>query len=176
MATQIVQPSPSFDGVEEKLKRTDENIVNLHNEITAFFDGCKYPVVPNPDSKDWQEAVNYHRALKIPKRFSVLSGEVVHHLRSCLDHIVWHFSSAEARRDHASALEFPIYAEPLTKDSARGYERKIQGITSVRVRELISQLQPYPLFCICTKLYDGISSVNTIDSGKTFSFRIPMSV
>src|SRR6266481_7650612 len=98
-----------FYGIVEKLKRFDENIGNLHNEIIAFFKGSKYPVLSNPDSKEWQEAVDYHRELVIPKRFSVLSGEIIHHLRSCLDHIVWHFSSAHYRRGHANAIEFPVF-------------------------------------------------------------------
>src|SRR5205807_156790 len=136
-------PGHPFAGIAEKLKRADQNIVNLHSEIMAFFQSCKYPVIPNTDDKEWQDAVNYHKVLLIPKRFSVLAGEIVHHFRSCLDHIVWIFSDDTAKRLHENALEFPIFRDPLTKDDLRRYERKIQGITNARVRALIKQFQPY---------------------------------
>jgi hypothetical protein len=133
-----------FDGIARKLERADENIVNLHSEITQFFEACEYPVLPEPyDEPRWQQAVDYHKNLQVPKRFSVLTGEIVHHLRSCLDHIVWHFSSPGARRDHENALEFPVFRLPMTKDEGKRFKRKIQGISSNRVLALIEELQPY---------------------------------
>jgi len=135
--------SHPFEGIYEKLKRADENIVNLNDEILQFFKESKYPVIPDVKDKSWQDAVNYHRDLQVPKRFSVLAGEIIHHLRSCLDHVVWHFSSNTARLPHENALEFPIFSEPLTKDELRRYNRKIQGITKPNVLTIIKQLQPY---------------------------------
>jgi len=135
--------SHPFAGIAKKLERADENIVNLHSEILTFFKASKYPVLPDTNDKSWQEGVNYHRELQIPKRFSVLAGEIIHHLRSCLDHIVWHFSSDAARRLHENTLEFPILRKPPTKDELTRYDRKIQGITNANVRALIERLQPY---------------------------------
>lgn len=132
-----------FAGIAEKLGRADENIVNLHNEILAFFETGKYPVIPNPDDEHWQEAVNYHKNLRVPLRFSVLAGEIVHHLRSCLDHIVWVFSSESARRDHEGILAFPILCEVPNKKKLARYNAQIQGIADPSsVRDLIWQVQP----------------------------------
>lgn len=136
-------PEHPFAGIAEKLKRADQNIVNLHNEILAFFQSCKYPVIPNPDDKEWKEVVNYHRNLPIPKRFGVLAGEIVHHLRSSLDHIVWIFSDDTSKTLHENALEFPIFAKAMSKDDLRRYKRKIHGIANIRVRTLVEKLQPY---------------------------------
>jgi len=99
--------------------------------------------MPDPKDQSWQQALDYHRDLQIPKRFSVLAGEIIHHLRSCLDHIVWHFSSDTAKLLHESALEFPVFCKPLTKDELRRYKRKIQGITNPSILALIERLQPY---------------------------------
>src|ERR1700678_4281125 len=91
-----------------------------------------------------QEAVDYHRDLNIPIRFGVLCGEVIHHLRSCLDHIVWHFSSAQYRLEHPDAIEFPILRMPPTKTNELSrYQRKIDGVTNANVVRLIEGLQPY---------------------------------
>jgi hypothetical protein len=138
-------PDHPCNGISEKLKRADENIVNLAVEINLFFQESKYPVIPDPNDKAWQEAVNYHRNLPIPKRFSVLAGEIVHHLRSSLDHIVWIFSDDTSRRLHASAIEFPVLSNPPGKDELRKFNRQIQGVRKNSVRKLISDLQPYHL-------------------------------
>lgn len=132
-----------FAGISKKLDRADENIVNLHKEIVSFFEASKYPVLPHPNDKLWQEALDYHKALPIPLRFSVLTGEIVHHLRSCLDHIVWHFSSPAARKAHENTIEFPVYRKPLTPKQVPRFDGKIQGITNTRVRKLIYDLQPF---------------------------------
>lgn len=132
-----------FAGIAEKLKRADENIVKLNHEIIGFFGASKYPIVPNPNTEGWQEAVNYHRNLPIPVRFSVLCGEVVHHLRSCLDHIVWHFSNAAYRLSHENAIQFPVLRTLPVKDELSRYERQVKGITNANVLRLIESFQPY---------------------------------
>ena len=137
----IIHP---FAGIYKKLERADENIVSLNNEIVQFFKESKYPIIPDIRDKSWQDAVYYHRDLEVPKRFSVLAGEIIHHLRSCLDHIVWHFSSDAARLLHENALEFPVFfTPPLTKDELSRYNRKIKGITQTKVLTIIERLQPY---------------------------------
>jgi hypothetical protein len=144
MANWVDDPGHPFAGIVEKLKRSNESISNLHYEIMAFFEASKYPVIPDTNSKEWQDAVSYHADFIIPKRFSVLSGEIVHQLRTCLDHIAWHFSSAQYRIEFETAIEFPVYRkEPVTKDEIGRYERKVKGITNSKVLSLIRKMQPY---------------------------------
>jgi len=135
--------SHPFAGIAEKLKRADENIINLNSEILQFFRLSKYPILPDTNHKAWQEAVDYHRNLIIPKRFSVLVGEIIHHLRSSLDHIVWIFSNDTARTLHESVLGFPVISDVPDKKKLRGFERQIQGVDKPSVRKLITDLQPY---------------------------------
>jgi len=72
-----------FAGIAEKLKRSEENIYNLNSEIERFFEESDYPVLPENDRKTLLKAIEYHKNLVIPPRFSVLAGETIHHLRSC---------------------------------------------------------------------------------------------
>ena len=133
-----------FHGIGQKLKRADQNIVNLNAEIAAFFEGCDYPTIPNPNDNEWQKAIDYHKALTIPLRFSVLTGEIVHHLRSSLDHLVWIFSSDNARTAKPDAIAFPIFWHcPCTPTETKRFERQIEGITDSRVRDKVVALQPY---------------------------------
>jgi hypothetical protein len=136
--------SQPFGGIEEKLNRADQNIVNLNFEIERFFQECKYPTLPKDDDEALLQAIQYHKELTIPPRFSVLIGEIIHHLRSCLDHIAWHFSSADYRRDYPKRIAFPVFEdEPLDKDKLSSYARQVKGITNSSVLDLIKALQPY---------------------------------
>ncbi len=140
----MTDPKHPFAGIAERLKRADQNIVNLHDEITTFFKKCDYPIIPHPNDKEWQNAVDYHRNLEIPLRFAVLAGEIVHHLRSSLDHLVWIFSSAKARTENSVSIAFPIlWRDPPTPKELKRFDRNIQGITDSRVRDIITALQPY---------------------------------
>ncbi len=137
-------PTHAFAGIVEKLKRSYESIVNLSAEMDTFFKASKYPIMPDVNSKEWQEALDYHRGVQLPKRFSVLSGEIIHHLRSSLDHIAWHFSSTQYRTEAGTSIEFPVFREePLAKDKLRQYERKVKGIANPKVLTLIRDMQPY---------------------------------
>jgi hypothetical protein len=139
-------PDHPFAGINEKLKRADQNIVNLDAEITNFVSSGKYPTIPHPDDETWQEAVNYHRSKRIPLRFAVLAGEIVHHLRSSLDHVVWHFSCNEARLKDQNGIEFPIFEKephPSDKNAINRYNKKIQGITNTQVLGWIKEMQPH---------------------------------
>lgn len=133
-----------FDGIDEKLIRSNENIRNLSVEITDFFGRTKYPVLPHSDKKLLLEAIEYHKSLEIPLRFSVLAGEIIHHLRSCLDHVVWVFSDPAVRVKHVRTIQFPILeTRPSDKQSIANYEGKIIGVTKAEVRDGIERLQPY---------------------------------
>lgn len=144
-----------FSGIGEKLVRAKENILDLEAEIATFFEKGEYPVLPEHDRKLLLEAIEYHRNRVIPRRFSVLAGEIIHHLRSCFDHIVWHFTVLPVK--NIRHIEFPVLDKaPANHDGRKSFEGKIAGITDTNVRSLIEQLQPYkatdplddPLFII----------------------------
>jgi hypothetical protein len=138
--------SETLDGIHEKLKRADESIQNLQSEISAFFKGCEYPPLRNMGDENMLQAIQYHRNLKIPTRFKVLAGEIVHHLRSCLDHIAWELSTDTYRLSPKTGkfVEFPIMETRPTRESVfTRYTRKIKGIPDLQVRKRIVSVQPY---------------------------------
>src|ERR1035438_3314902 len=96
-----------LDGINEKLKRSHENIVNLESEIAAFLQAGEYSIVENEDLGLLREKVKHQASRPIPLRFSVLAGETIHHLRSCLDYVAWGLSSQQYRLSSPSSIEFP---------------------------------------------------------------------
>ena len=131
-----------FTGIAEKLKRAEENIHNLYFEMGRFFEEGDYPVLPEDDRELLFKAIEYHKNRVIPPRFGVLAGEVIHHLRSCFDHVVWHFSVGF--KQHIRQIEFPVFEKrPVDKNGRERFEGKIQGITDPNIRAMIERLQPY---------------------------------
>ena len=109
------------------------------------------PTPDGPDSTTSNENTNAVQELfefwanrKIPPRFSVITGEVVHHLRSCLDHIAWMLSSDAYRLSNERQIAFPIVTKrkPWDKDTITSYGRQVKGITDSNALSLIDQLQP----------------------------------
>lgn len=131
-----------FTGIGAKLKRAQENIFYLDEQIALFFQEGDYPVLPKSDREEFLKAIQYHRNRVVPPQFSVLAGEIVHHLRSCFDHIAWHFTVAPVK--NIRKIEFPVFAErPNNHDSRKTFDGKIEGITDANVRRMIEGLQPY---------------------------------
>lgn len=132
----------NFEGIAEKLVRAEENIFNLYSEIERFFEEGDYAVLPENDRKALLKAIEYHKNRAIPPRFSVLAGEIVHHLRSCFDHIVWHFSAGPIQ--NVKQIDFPVFDKrPVDKRDRTRFDGKIHAITDSNVRNMIEGLQPY---------------------------------
>lgn len=134
----------NFDGIAQKLCRSKENIRNLEVEANRFFQQSEYPIICDKNKQLIREALEYHKDRPVPLSFGVLAGEIIHHLRSILDHIVWQFSDPIYRQTHMKWIEFPILeTRPAPKELFTRYERKIKGITKPLIRNLIEDLQPY---------------------------------
>jgi len=157
----------ALDGIQEKLERANENILNLEREIAAFLQDGTYPVIPNDELGAFQEAIESHTNRIIPRRFGILSGEIIHQLRSCLDHIAWELSSAEKRTIDPRGIEFPVYAsKPVEKREIRRYERKVEGISEPG-RKIIEALQPYhrdPAFMLTGPHSDPLWIIHDMDA------------
>ncbi len=107
--------------------RTSKNPVP---RLPRSLNASEYPVLQLRQGGVARKAVGLPRERAIPLRFSVLAGEIVHHLRSCLDHIVWHFSNPAYRTDERKRryIEFPDLKDPPSPVYVfTQYERKIDG-------------------------------------------------
>jgi hypothetical protein len=133
-----------FKAIYEKLDRADENICNFDLEINRFFQESDYPTIPQNNRETMLKAVDYHRERPIPLRFSVLAGEIIHHLRSALDYLMWQLSSEEYRRKSPTLIQFPVRrTRPTTEKEIASYEGMVKGITNPVLGQWIEDLQPY---------------------------------
>jgi hypothetical protein len=75
-----------LDGCRAKIERAKEQVRNLNDEITALLNSGMHRVV-GENQMDRSRYVFRLIGPLVPKRLAVLTGEIVHHLRSVLDHI-----------------------------------------------------------------------------------------
>jgi|HubBroStandDraft_4_1064222.scaffolds.fasta_scaffold40725_2 hypothetical protein len=151
-------PKP-LESARERLKRADENIQQLNREITDFLAPApvivldadvvaRKPIITDRDRKTFEELKEFLNNSSVPPRFSVLAGEIIHHLRSSFDHVAWQLSSTDLQAKSPYQIEFPVsLKEPkpcaIKKDKISRYCRKVEGIARPSALVRIDSLQPY---------------------------------
>jgi hypothetical protein len=144
MSTPVWFSIPQLTSCRLKIERADENIRNLQAEIASFLESKKNEVVSEIDPDTGHDLIKFVGDLSSVGRFSVLSGEIVYHLRSSLNHLVWQLISDPALRSVHSS--FPIYSSDPRKardpEVLKRYNRKIRGISSTAAA-IMEGIQPY---------------------------------
>lgn len=128
-------------GVDARLERGKDNIINFKRGIDTFLAESGNSINLNDHLELAKKFIESHSSLTVPKRFSVLAGEVVHLLRSSLDHLAWQLVLANGGKPNKKTA-FPIFNTRPTEDKSAQYNKKVEGM-SVRAKELIEILQPY---------------------------------
>jgi len=128
-----------LDGIWAKIQRADEHIKNLNAEINALIGSDAYRLVGEPDT-DPRQCIVRAVGPEPPLRLSVIVGEIVHQLRSSLDHLVCQLVR-ENKKSVNRAHQFPICDTPKEFEAACNRGR-IKGISG-SARSLIEARQPY---------------------------------
>jgi hypothetical protein len=131
--------SHPLDGCWAKIQRAKEQINNLNIEITSLLNNDAYSVV-GEFQPERQRYVFKIVGPPVPLRIAVLAGEIIHHLRSCFDHVVWALASKNGIPDE-TRITFPV-CETAEKYKNAVKEGIIKGVSRAE-RPLIEALQPY---------------------------------
>ena len=139
--------SYSRDDSWVKIERAREHLVQLHQQNNALLDRrpCMFTVEEDP--KPPSPGAHVYRAhfrdpLGLSKdliRFGIVAGEITHHLRSSLNHVVHHLVAGNSGKP-STKTEFPIFTERQKYDSE--VSRKIKGVPA-RAKTVIERSQPY---------------------------------
>jgi hypothetical protein len=111
----------------------------LEEEVASFLAAGTHTVV-RENQFDQRRYVFKLVGPPVPLRFAVLAGEIIHHLRSCLDHIVWALATRDGQTTD-DRIAFPVCstAGKFRKAVRNGI---IRGVPD-RAEQLIEALQPY---------------------------------
>jgi hypothetical protein len=148
--------------IRAKIERADEHVRDLAANIRSFWaTPNRYAFGPEDDPQTGDKVFHIHgNDLTPPLRFSIIVGEVVHNLRSALDHLAWQLVLANGRTP-GRHIQFPIFEEPHTvKEYKTKVDRMIKGASDGAMR-LVKSLNAYkggdaPALCI-------VSALNNVD-------------
>lgn len=127
--------------IRVKIERAKQQLRELEAEAIAFRDKRQTVVIREPDP-DAREAPNHFVKLPLlPWNVIAAAGDVVHNLRSALDHLAYQLAVVgNPGSEPSRCVEFPIAKDMATYESTKG--RKVKGILSEAVKA-IDELKPY---------------------------------
>lgn len=79
-----------LDGARAKLARAAESLLALERDATSYLSGTPPPIRLEMERRDGGRELSFvaYGEPQPPLRFSVITGEIIHHLRSSLDHVI----------------------------------------------------------------------------------------
>lgn len=129
----------ALEGVRLKLERAEHVIEKLNESVIAYLAENAYEVVGEFEPER-SEYVIRGRVTKSSAALAVIAGDVVHNLRSSLDHLAWQLALITTATPF-DLTQFPIARTEGEFGSKRG-QNMIRDI-SPKHRALIETFQPY---------------------------------
>ena len=133
----------STQGWRAKIDRADESINNLKLEFERFLqinqEHYRGVIERNDDTREFILRA-FGEPLEVPPRLQVLAGEILHHLRTSLDHIVWALALKKISNPSAR-IQFPI-CDSVAKFEKACKDGMIRGISGPAAHA-IERAQPF---------------------------------
>jgi hypothetical protein len=128
-----------LEGVRLKLDRAEDGLEEINEAIVEYLREKNYTVEGEFD-RDTSKYVLRGRVTKRTPEVGVIAGEVVHNLRSALDHVAWQLALLTTPTPY-DLTAFPIALTPGEFGSKRG--QAMIGDIAPKHRALIESFQPY---------------------------------
>jgi hypothetical protein len=138
-----IKKSATLQHVLAKLARAEEHIDLLETEVNAYLAKRTNQVLLNHDSESEAAFTTANETGVLDPRLGIITGEVLHQLRSSLDHTVCALIR-KCGNQPTTKSQFPLfYTEPTKKKDIDTYNSQVEGITNAEALDLIQAFQPY---------------------------------
>lgn len=134
---------PPFNSALLKINRAGSQADDLYLQVKAFFDSSDDPAhrvefERSTDPRKWRAIF---RLLKEPPdSWSITLGEIIHNLRSALDHLVYEASAPDENGEPLTGTEYPIFIDKgLFRERAA---RRIRGLNDA-THAFVEEHQPF---------------------------------
>jgi hypothetical protein len=131
----------AFVGIDLRLVRAAQQLEQLQGDIDEFFTRDRRVVERGADENIRQVSRIHHDPIPLPLMWSVRIAEIVHNVRSALDHLVWQLVIRKTgEQPMIDRIEFPVV------ETLRGFERRAgRHLTGVGAKEraIIKSVQPF---------------------------------
>ena len=131
-----MNPEPLLDS-RAKIERTITQIEELKNGIKAFFESNPYEVRADLDPDGVSQVWKFRLSKKPPRLLSVMTGEILHNLRSPLDQVCCAIAVLNGASE--TAVAFPIGQTLQEFETALDKQKKLPA----DARALIAAAKPY---------------------------------
>jgi hypothetical protein len=151
-----------LDGCWAKIQRTNELVAYLEATIRILLDSGAYTIV----GENQFERQRYAFKLlgpPVPPRIAVMAGEIIHHLASCFDHVVWALAKKNGLPD-IKRSNFPVCQAP-EKFSEAVRNGMLRGVAASDY-PLIEAQQPYRSSDPANSILQVIHDLDIIDKHK----------
>lgn len=140
---------PLFDSARAKIERARKQTDALQAKFESFYKSKPYAIRQELDTQAGEKRLVFH-AEPLPLEWPIIIGEIVHNLRSALDHSIYELTCIETGHP-LNGTEFPVFADESKYFAVnnRGEPTrisglyKIRGIKNERRRAVIKGLQPF---------------------------------
>lgn len=138
-----------LDGTWEKLRRAREHVDVFNEEIRTWLGNNPGEVRCDPGGQALEHTWSLYFPARPPKvRWGVLIGDVLHDVRSALDHLAWQLALLNGPPPEHTA--FPIFRDPCLyaettrkgKPTRRSGLRKVEGLAPF-AQAAVEVCQPY---------------------------------
>ena len=111
----------------------------LKESVQGFREGNPYGIFPDYDGHTDKCILRAEVHTPPPQEWGVIIGEIIHNLRSALDHLVWQLALLQTSTPY-DRTAFPI---TTTRNNYRDSGRRLVQDLTARQEALIKWLQPY---------------------------------
>jgi hypothetical protein len=127
-------------GVRLKLERAEFQRNALENEVKTWVEHQQsHAAFEHERDTGWHRIVVRSEAPDPPLMWGVIVGEIIHNLRSALDHTIWQLVLADKGIPDRNN-QFPIFSRPPKK--ASDFAKCVRGVSHA-AETVIRGLQPY---------------------------------
>ncbi|RWN24372.1 hypothetical protein [Mesorhizobium sp.] len=126
-------------GPKLKIERAKRHVSDFETAMKAFFESGPYELVADIDPKTGEEVFRVRVHQCVPDEFSIITGDIVHNLRSALDQMICGLVRAN-RKQVSGGNGFPIMGSAKRLEEAA--VGKLKNI-SVKADRFIRRLKPY---------------------------------
>lgn len=130
-----------LDGARLKVGRAREHMQALDVQCRAAVDDHPHSLFVETDPKTGEHIVKFKTdGANYPDQIKLIVGDVIHNLRSALDHVAWQLADFDSGRPPGRWVQWPIFHKE--SDYLRHEDKYLEGINAGH-RTTIRALQPY---------------------------------
>ena len=126
-----------------KIERAEQHAKALFSTIAGWLEDRPYKLSLDVDGGTGEQVCRIHIERTPPTEWSVVIGEIIHGLRTALDHAVYALSTPDDG-DPPSGTEFPIFKDEskFRNTNRPGGLWKIRGLSDA-AQDVVASVQPF---------------------------------